>query len=165
MAHKPVNRIVLIMVDDDEDDCLMVEAALYEALLKCDFHCVQDGIAMMEYLNRSGQFHEPGAAPRPDIILLDLNLPRMNGREVLQQLKSDPEFRSIPVIVLTTSTEEEDIVFCYNAGANTYIVKKPSFEGLVWAIKIIKDFWLETATLPTNRGYPDQRKDPSKQTG
>ncbi len=164
MAHKPVNRIVLIMVDDDEDDCLMVEAALYEALLKCDFHCVGDGIAMIEYLNRSGRFQDAGAAPRPDIILLDLNLPKMNGREVLQRLKSDPDFRSIPVIVLTTSTEEEDIAFCYGAGANTYIVKKPSFDGLVRAIRVIKDFWLETATLPANRGYPDHKKETLKHT-
>jgi CheY-like chemotaxis protein len=152
MTHKPVNRIALIMVDDDEDDCIMVEAALYEALLKCDFHCVQDGIVMMDYLNRSGRYQDPGAAPRPDIILLDLNLPKMNGREVLRRLKSDPNFRSIPVIVLTTSNEEEDIAFCYDVGANTYIIKKPSFDGLVSAIRVIKEYWLETATLPTNRG-------------
>ena len=147
---KPVNRIVLVMVDDDEDDCILVEAALYEALLKCDFHCVEDGPAMLDYLNRTGRFQDPTASPRPDIILLDLNLPKMNGREVLRALKTNPRFRAIPVIILTTSKAEDDIAFCYNEGANTYIVKQPSFEGLLGAIKVIREYWMETATLPPN---------------
>ena len=147
---KPVNRIVLVMVDDDEDDCILVEAALYEALLKCDFHCVEDGPAMLDYLNRTGRYQDPTVSPRPDIILLDLNLPKMNGREVLRALKANPRFRAIPVIILTTSRTEEDIAFCYNEGANTYIVKQPSFEGLLCAIKVIREYWMETATLPPN---------------
>jgi CheY-like chemotaxis protein len=83
--------------------------------------------------------------------LLDLNLPKMNGRDVLHQLKADPRFRAIPVIILTTSRQEEDIAFCYNEGANTYIVKQPSFEGLLGAIKVIREYWMETATLPPNQ--------------
>ncbi len=148
MNHKPVKKIVLVMVDDDEDDCLLVEAALYEAYFKCDFRCVRDGLEMFDYLNRCGLYRDPGIAPRPDIILLDLKLPRMDGREVLQKLKSDYRFRSIPVIVLTTSSLEEDVTLCYDMGANTYLVKDGSFAGLRAALKVVKNYWLETVTLP-----------------
>jgi CheY-like chemotaxis protein len=136
------------MVDDDEDDCFLVEAALYEAYLKCDFRCVQDGPEMLDYLNRRGRYRDPESAPRPDLILLDLNLPGMNGRVVLQKLKSDERFRTIPIIILTTSNMDEDIAFCYNMGANTYIIKETSFSGLRSILKILKDYWLDTVTLP-----------------
>ncbi len=148
MSSKTVNRIVLVMVDDDEDDCFLVEAALYEAYLKCDFRCVQDGPEMLDYLNRRGRYQDPESAPRPDLILLDLNLPGMNGRVVLQKLKSDERFRTIPIIILTTSNMEEDVDFCYNMGANTYIVKETSFSGLRSILKILKDYWMDTVTLP-----------------
>jgi len=159
MNHKTVNRIVLVMVDDDEDDCLLVEAALYEAYLKCDFHCVKDGLQVLDYLNRQGHYQDPDTSPRPDLILLDLNLPRMSGREVLQKLKTDQRFRSIPVIILTTSSQEEDIAFCYDMGANTYIIKEPSFAGLLAAIRVVKEYWLETATLPPRGDFPARKKD------
>jgi two-component system response regulator len=159
MNHKTVNRIVLVMVDDDEDDCLLVEAALYEALFKCDFYCVMDGLEVLDYLNRRGLYHDPDSSPRPDIILLDLNLPSMSGREVLRKLKLDQRFRSIPVIILTTSSSEEDINFCYDVGANTYIIKEPSFAGLLAAIKVVKEYWLETATLPPRGDFPTRKRD------
>ena len=159
MQNRPVSRIVLVMVDDDEDDCLLVEAALYEALMKCDFHCVEDGLAMMDYLNSRGRYSEPGSAPRPDIILLDLNMPRMNGIAVLHELKTDPRFRSIPVIILTTSKEEDDVIACYDLGANTYITKQPSFEGLVSALRSFREYWLETATLPLKSDPTKRKKD------
>jgi len=152
MNQRTTNRLVLVMVDDDEDDCLLVEAALYEAYLKCDFHCVKDGPAVLDYLNRSGCYEEPGSSPRPDLILLDLNLPRMSGREVLQKLKSDKRFRSIPIIILTTSSDERDIALCYDMGANTYIIKEHSFTGLLASIKVVKEYWLETVTLPPRCG-------------
>lgn len=159
MNHKTVNsRIVLVMVDDDEDDCLLVEAALFEAYLKCDFYCVKDGLEVMDYLLRRGRYQNPDSSPRPDIILLDLNLPGMNGREVLQKLKGDQRFRSIPVIVLTTSNHEEDIAFCYDIGANTYIVKEHSFAGLLAAVKVAKEYWLDTATLPPRGDFPARKK-------
>lgn len=146
------------MVDDDEDDCILVEAALYESLFKCEFHCVEDGLEMHDYLNRTGRYLDPAVSPRPDIILLDLNMPKMNGREVLRRIKSDERFRSIPVIILTTSREEDDIVFCYAAGANTYIVKQPSFDGLLSAVKVIREYWLEIATLPPNKDHAVRKK-------
>lgn len=159
MNHKTVNKIVLVMVDDDEDDCLLVEAALYKAYLKCDFHCVKDGLQVLDYLNRSGSYEDAESSPRPDLILLDLNLPSMSGREVLQKLKADQRFRAIPVIILTTSSHEEDVVFCYDAGANTYIIKEPSFEGLLATVKVVKEYWLETATLPPRGNLPIRKKD------
>ncbi len=159
MNHKTVNKIVLVMVDDDEDDCLLVEAALYEAYLKCDFHCVKDGLQVLDYLNRRGGYQDPETSPRPDLILLDLNLPSMSGREVLQKLKEDERFRAIPVIILTTSSHEEDIAFCYDAGANTYIIKEPSFAGLLASVKVVKEYWLETATLPPRGDLPTRKKD------
>ncbi len=158
MSHKPVKKIVLVMVDDDEDDCLLVEAALYEAYFKCDFRCVRDGLEMLDYLNGYGLYQDPARAPRPDIILLDLKLPRMNGREVLLKLKSDARFRSIPIIILTTSNLEEDIAFCYDVGANTYVVKEPSFDGLRAALTVVRNYWLDTATLPPKGDGPAREK-------
>lgn len=158
MSTKKPSRIVLVMVDDDEDDCLLVEAALYEALLKCDFRCVENGLDMVDYLHRRGRFIEPESSPRPDIILLDLNMPKMNGRDLLKVVKNNTEFRSIPVIVLTTSAAEEDVAFCYDLGANTYITKQRSFEGLLASIKVIKEYWLETATLPPRKDLPKAKR-------
>jgi two-component system response regulator len=159
MNPKTANRIVLVMVDDDEDDCLLVEAALYEAYLKCDFHCLQDGAEMLDYLNRSGRYQDPESAPRPDLIFLDLNLPRMNGRAVLKKLKSDERFRAIPVIILTTSNHEDDVAFCYDMGANTYIVKEASFAGLRAALKVVRDYWVDNSILPPKGEIPTRRKD------
>ncbi|HYA41995.1 MAG TPA: response regulator [Syntrophobacteraceae bacterium] len=159
MNYKTVNRIVLVMVDDDEDDCLLVEAALYEAEMKCDFYCVKDGQGVLDYLNRKGSYQDTDSSPRPDIILLDLNLPSMSGREVLLKLKSDHRFRSIPVIILTASSDNEDISYCYDTGANTYIIKEPSFAGLLAGFKVVKEYWLETATLPPKGDFVSRKKD------
>jgi CheY-like chemotaxis protein len=147
------------MVDDDEDDCLLVEAALYEAYLKCDFRCLQDGAEMLDYLNRSGRYQDPESAPRPDLIFLDLNLPKVNGRLALKKLKSDERFRSIPVIILTTSKKDEDIDFCYETGANTYIVKEASFAGLRTTLEVVRDYWMDVATLPPRGDFSTRRKE------
>ena len=159
MNLKAANRIVLVMVDDDEDDCLLVEAALYEAYLKCDFRSLRDGAEMLDYLNRTGSYQDPESSPRPDMIFLDLNLPRISGRTVLKTLKSDARFRSIPVIILTTSNQDEDIDYCYDAGANTYILKKASFAGLRAALEVVRNYWLKEATLPPKGDIPTRRKD------
>ncbi len=147
-VYKQAHKVVLVMVDDDEDDCILVEAALKDACFNCTFRCVQDGLQIMEYLKRSGQYRDAKSAPYPDLILLDLNLPRMNGREVLAHLKTNPHYRSIPVIVLTTSASIEDVKICYDLGANSYIIKEAHFDGLVTSIKTLKDYWLDVATLP-----------------
>jgi len=136
------------MVDDDEDDCFLVEAALKDACFSCTFRCIQDGVEMMDYLQRNGHYQDTEAAPFPDLILLDLNMPRMNGRQVLKRLKTDPRFRAIPVIILTTSANIEDVQVCYDLGANSYITKAPSFDGLISTMKALTDYWLNIATLP-----------------
>ena len=146
--RKLMKKVVLVMVDDDEDDCVLVEAALKEARMNCTFRCMRDGVDMLNYLQRKGPYGEGESAPSPDLILLDLNMPKMNGREVLGRLKSDERFRSIPVIVLTTSKDNEDVRACYDLGANSYVTKQPSFEGLLSAMATLMDYWLTVATLP-----------------
>lgn len=146
--HKQAKRVVLVMVDDDEDDCFLVEAALKDSCFNCTFRCVQDGDEIIDYLHRNGPYQDPEAAPLPDLILLDLNMPKMNGRQVLEQLKTDARFRTIPVIILTTSGNIEDIKVCYDLGANSYIIKQSSFDGLISVMKTLTDYWLDIATLP-----------------
>jgi len=146
------NKVVLVMVDDDEDDCLLVQEALRDAGFNCTFRCVQDGVEIMDYLMREGRYrnaHE--TAPIPDLILLDLNMPRMNGREVLRKLKTDHRFRSIPVIVLTTSTARKDVDACYDLGANSYMTKQSTFDDLVAAISSLLEYWLKVAILPPRK--------------
>lgn len=136
------------MVDDDEDDCILVQAALEEVYFGCTFLCIQDGQGVIDYLNGRGDHLDAESAPLPDLILLDLNMPRMDGRQVLERLKTDRQFRSIPVIVLTTSSDPEDVKVCYELGANSYLVKRPTFEGLVSAMNTLKEYWLDIAMLP-----------------
>ncbi len=143
--------MVLVMVDDDEDDCILVSEALKVACGGCTFRCVGDGDEMLEYLHRSGRYKDVESCPVPDLILLDLNLPRMNGREVLQKLKTDPRYRAIPVIILTTSRELDDVKACYDLGANSYITKQTSFGEVVDTIKTLMEYWIEVATLPRKK--------------
>ncbi len=147
-AARPAKRSMLVMVDDDEDDCFLVQSALKEACMNCSFKCVPDGLEMMDYLNRRGRYQDSRSAPVPDLILLDLNLPRMDGRQLLDCLKKNPRFRGIPVIILTTSRDREDIRNCYDLGANSYITKQSSFEELVTVMKTITEYWFEVAALP-----------------
>lgn len=156
------DRVVLVMVDDDEDDCILVSEALKLACGGCTFRCVQDGADMMDYLNRIGRYNDPESSPDPDIILLDLNMPRMGGRELLKRLKTDPRFRAIPVIILTTSRELEDVKVCYALGANSYISKQPSFDELVSAVKTLTEYWTEVATLPPRKTHPPAPVEPGK---
>jgi two-component system response regulator len=151
-AHESVRKdekeMVLVMVDDDEDDCALVGAALSEAGFGGVLRCLQDGCEIMDYLQRKGRYQDPATAPLPDIILLDLNMPRMGGYEVLKQLKSDPFHKTIPVIVLTTSSDAEDVKASYELGANSYITKQSSFDGLRCAFETIREYWVDVATLP-----------------
>jgi len=156
------DRVVLVMVDDDEEDCLLVKEAMKLACAGCTFRCVWDGAEMMDYLNRVGRYNNPELSPIPDLILLDLNLPKMGGREVLKRIKTDPRFRAIPVIILTTSRELEDVRTCYALGANSYITKQPSFDELVAAMKTLTEYWIEIATLPPKKPRPMDSADPDK---
>lgn len=160
--HGNPDRVVLVMADDDEDDCLLVNEALKLVCIGCTFRCVRDGAEMMDYLNRTGCYKDPEFSPVPDIILLDLNMPKMSGREVLRRLKSDPRFRAIPVIILTTSRELEDVRVCYALGANSYITKQPSFDELVSAMRTLAEYWVEIAILPPKKTKPKDPVAPDK---
>lgn len=140
--------ITILLADDDEDDRLLATEALNEARLANQVLSVEDGEELMDYLLRRGRYAEPGAAPRPGLILLDLNMPRKDGREALKEIKADPELRQIPVVVLTTSKAEEDILRTYDLGVNSFITKPVSFEGLVDVMRTLAMYWFKIVRLP-----------------
>jgi CheY-like chemotaxis protein len=140
--------ITILLADDDEDDRLMTRDALRDARLHNDLRFCVDGVDLLDYLHSRGRWSSDGAAPRPGLILLDLNMPRMDGREALEQIKANPELRSIPVVVLTTSKAEEDIVRSYDLGVNSFITKPVTFLGLVEVMKIFSRYWMEIVELP-----------------
>jgi CheY-like chemotaxis protein len=142
------NAITILLADDDEDDRLMTRDALRDARLHNDLRFVIDGVDLMDYLHRRGRHSDVRDSPRPGLILLDLNMPRMDGREALQEIKQDSDLRSIPVVVLTTSKAEEDIVRTYDLGVNSFITKPVTFLGLVDVMKVFTRYWLEIVDLP-----------------
>ena len=141
-------RIVILLADDDDEDCSLVRDALVESRVRNEVHRVADGEELMEYLRRSGRYAGSTRVPRPGLILLDLNMPRKDGREALGEIKSDPHLRQIPVVVLTTSKAEEDLFRSYDLGANSYIAKPVSFEGLVDVMRALGRYWIEIVDLP-----------------
>lgn len=141
--------VTILMADDDPDDCLLAKEALAESRLTNDLHFVSDGEELMDYLYQRGKYSAPGSAPRPGLILLDLNMPKKDGREVLQELKSDPHLRQIPVLVLTTSKAEEDIHRSYYLGANSYITKPVTFSSLIEVMQTLSKYWFEIVELPS----------------
>ena len=140
--------IVILLVDDDEEDLQMTVEALRESRLGNDLRMTHDGEELMDYLLRRGQYADPVDSPAPGLILLDLNMPKKDGREALAEIKSDPGLRQIPVIVLTTSKAEEDIFRSYDLGVNSFIMKPVTFSGLVDAMKVLSQYWLEIVELP-----------------
>ena len=142
------NMLPILMVDDDKDDRMMTERALRKNRVINPIRFLEDGEELLAYLRRQGKYADPKSSPRPCFILLDLNMPRMDGRRALEIIKSDPEFKKIPVVVLTTSQAEEDIVRSYDTGANSFITKPVSFDGLVSIMDSLKNYWLEIVDLP-----------------
>jgi CheY-like chemotaxis protein len=140
--------ITILLADDDEDDRMMTRDALRDARLSNDMRSVVDGVELLAYLRREGSYADPAVAPRPGLILLDLNMPRKDGRESLAEIKSDPELRSIPVVVLTTSKAEQDVIRTYDLGVNSFITKPVTFDGLVDAMRVFSHYWLEIVELP-----------------
>ena len=125
----------VLMADDDEDDCLLARSAFEEANMPGKLLLVADGKELMEYLHREGSFSDPEQAPRPDLILLDLNMPRKDGREALKEIKADRELRHIPIVILTTSSERRDVELCQRAGAASFITKPNDFHEWVEIVK------------------------------
>lgn len=143
--------IIILMADDDEEDRMLAEDAMEEARLKNEIHFVEDGEELLQYLKREEPFTHLKGKPLPGLILLDLNMPRKDGREALTELKSDPRFRHIPVVVLTTSKAEADIVKTYDLGVNSFITKPVTFEGLVNVMQMLGNYWLSIVALPPDR--------------
>ncbi|HYY98006.1 MAG TPA: response regulator [Pyrinomonadaceae bacterium] len=140
--------ITILIADDDADDRMMASEALEESRLANDLRFVEDGEELLDYLYHRGRFAGDGESPRPGLILLDLNMPRKDGREALREIKSDPALRSIPVVVLTTSKAEEDIYRTYDLGVNSFITKPVQFESLVEVMKTLGKYWFEIVELP-----------------
>jgi CheY-like chemotaxis protein len=140
--------VVILMADDDADDRELMRDALAESQLLNELHFVEDGAALLDYLHHRGAYSQPGSAPRPGVILLDLNMPRKDGREALREIKADPELRDIPIVILTTSKAEEDIVKSYDLGANSFISKPVTFQGLVEVMRGLGRYWFDIVELP-----------------
>lgn len=145
MNHKNIEQIEILLVEDSLADVLITREAFREFKIVNTLHVVEDGVEALAYLNQEGRY---ASQPRPDLILLDLNLPRKNGREVLAEIKADETLKRIPVIVLTTSRDEEDILKSYDLHANCYVVKPVEFDSFVEAVHSIHRFWFSIVSLP-----------------
>lgn len=143
--RKPIN---ILLAEDDEDDYLLIAEALKESRLANRMFWVKDGEQLLDYLHRRGNYADPAESPVPGIILLDLNMPRKDGREALEEIKSEPALRRIPIIILTTSQAEEDILRSYDLGVNSFIRKPVQFEDFVEMVKVLGKYWFEIVELP-----------------
>ena len=148
MPTKKGKSVTILVAEDDEDDCLLMQEALEENRLANDLHFVGDGVELLDYLKRRGDYSNPASAPRPSLILLDLNMPRKDGREALKEIKADPDLRQIPIVVLTTSKAEEDILRTYDLGVSSFIAKPVVFDSMVQIMKMIGTYWFEIVELP-----------------
>ena len=142
-------RITILLAEDDPGDQELTRRALQDDLMRADLRVVEDGEEALEYLRREGAYSDPEDSPRPDLMLLDLNMPRMNGRELLKILKDDPDLGRIPVCVLTTSEQEADILRSYDLGCNSYIQKPVEMDQFVNAVQKLGQYWFDVVTLPT----------------
>ena len=140
--------ITILMADDDADDRQMAKDAFVENRIANDLRFVENGVELMDYLQRRGKYSDPASSPRPGLILLDLNMPKKDGREALKEIKGDPKLKMIPVVILTTSKAEEDILRSYDLSAASYITKPVTFSALVEVIKTLGKYWLEIVELP-----------------
>ena len=150
------------MADDDEDDILLTQKALQKGKLLNTLYSVKDGEELLDYLQFRGDYTDPAKAPRPGIILLDLNMPKKDGREALREIKSHADLQDIPIVIFTTSKAEEDIYRSYKLGVNSFITKPVTFENMIEVMQALGKYWFEVVTLPadTKKGtYADINKD------
>lgn len=145
------HTIIILMADDDDDDILLTQKALQKGQFLNTLYCVKDGEELVDYLLHRGQYTDTEQYPRPGIILLDLNMPRKDGREALRYIKSHNDLRVIPTIVFTTSKAEEDIHYSYQSGANSFITKPTTFEILIEVMQTLEKYWLEIVKLPASK--------------
>jgi CheY-like chemotaxis protein len=146
---RPEGKLITILIaDDDADDRLLLDRVLKKSRLYNDVRFVEDGEALLDYLYQRGPYDAPGAAPRPGLILLDLNMPKKSGREALREIKADPNLRTIPIVMLTTSKTEEEIYRSYDLGANSFITKPVSFAAMVEIMHVVTSYWFSIVELP-----------------
>ena len=143
--------ITILVADDDPDDRQMTREAFEESRLANDLRFVADGVELMDYLQRRKQYTDPANSPRPGLILLDLNMPKKDGRQALREIKADPQLKHIRVVVMTTSKTEEDILRTYDLGASSYVTKPVTFAALVDVISTMGKYWLEIVELPSGQ--------------
>lgn len=144
----PKKTLVILMADDDADDRLLAQDAMDESRVLNELHFVEDGVQLLNYLRGEGDFSDRTLHPLPGLILLDLNMPKKDGREALAEIKSDQQLRRIPVVILTTSKAEEDMVKGYDLGAASYITKPVTFDALVELMRTLGKYWVEFVELP-----------------
>jgi len=144
-ADKESRQIEILLIEDNPGDARLTQEAMRAAKMTNVLHLVEDGVQAMEFLRRRSRFKD---APRPDLILLDLNLPKKDGRAVLAEVKTDPDLRRIPVVVLTTSRSEEDVMQAYDMHANAYVTKPVNLDQFMKIVALIDEFWLKVVTLP-----------------
>jgi CheY-like chemotaxis protein len=138
----------ILLAEDNPAEQHLARRALSKGVMRCDLRTVSDGEEAMDYLLRRDQYEDPIAAPRPDLVLLDLNMPKLDGRQVLEQMKSDPAINTIPVVVLTTSTHEQDVVRSYELGCNSFINKPVDVHAFLEALEQLGSYWLKLVVLP-----------------
>ena len=155
MIEKPV-PIKILIADDDSEDSMMIKEAFQEGHLANNISFVEDGEELMDYLQHKGKYSDPSSAPLPGLILLDLNMPRKDGREALQEIKADVKLKSIPVVILTTSKAEEDVLRSYNLGVNSFITKPVTFAALCEVVQTIEKYWFEIVVLPQKQEYQNE---------
>ena len=151
MASQKIKKrgrpVIILLVEDNPGDVLLTEEALQEGKVCNDLYVAEDGMEAIAFLRREGKYED---MPRPDVILLDLNLPRMDGREVLAEIKADPDLKRIPVVILTTSSADEDILKSYDLHANCYITKPVDLDQFIEVVKSVKHFWFTIVKMPFN---------------
>jgi len=145
MDKRPLN---IMIAENDEDDRALVRFAFAECKLPNIVHFVEDGEQLLDYLYHRGAYQHTINLPRPDLILLDLGMPRVNGHEALKEIKSDPTLRSIPVVIFTTSKSARDINSTYSMGANSFIIKPVTYDGLIQVMNVLAEYWAEVTELP-----------------
>ena len=143
-----MRRLTVLLVEDNPRDVRLTQRAFAQASIPHELRVVRDGDDALTYLHRQGAYADPTTSPRPDVVLLDLNLPRMSGHELLRQIKQDSRYKQMPIIVLTTSGRSDDVRLAYEAGANAYLLKPVEFSRFTNVIEQLGKFWLETVELP-----------------
>jgi CheY-like chemotaxis protein len=144
----PGKTLTVLVADDDDDDRRFIRKAWEKYRAPDELRFVEDGEELLEYLKQKDRYADPASAPRPAVVLLDLNMPRKDGREALREIKADPVLRQIPIVVLTTSQADEDICRSYDLGANSYITKPVTFGSLVDVLQVLGKYWIEIVDLP-----------------